>query len=47
MTLASLMEEKSNLDDKIKILGDDEETRFDLELVNKNISMMQEKIKKA
>ena len=43
-TLAALKEERSTLEEKMKMLGEDEDTRFELDLVTKNIRTMEEKI---
>ena len=43
-TLAALKEERSTLEEKIKMLGQDEDTKFELDLVSKNIKTMEEKI---
>ena len=45
-TLAALKEERATLEEKLKVLGEDEDTKFELDLVSKNIRTMEEKIAK-
>ena len=45
-TLAALNEERATLQEKLKVLGEDEDTKFELDLVSKNIRTMEEKIAK-
>ena len=45
-TLNALKEERSTLQEKMKMLGEDEDTKFELDLVSKNIKTMEEKIAK-
>jgi ribosomal protein S15P/S13E len=47
VTLASLQEEKNALQEKLKRNRTDTDTQFDLELVQKNIQTLMEKISKA
>ena len=46
-TLAALKEEKQNLEDRLKRNHNDTDTAFELDLVQKNISTLTEKIAKA
>ena len=46
-TLAALKEEKSTLEEKLKINKADTDTQFELELVTKNIATLMDKILKA
>ena len=45
--IASLQEERDNLEEKMKVLGEDEDTKFEIELAKKNIANLQERLQKA